>query len=183
MAGGDLAEEYAAARLVDDALADPAQARRVAERVDACRLVGLMALEALDEAPRRLASDTHAAAYDDFRLDDEGTAEEETTGANAFRVTRLILAPEVWAQSPELLDEAFAGFPDKDFCVVTVSLAAPELRWRSSRTRPGRRVPDADEALFAAPRGDAPRFRRSGGDGGRRPRSRRPWPECRTRRG
>ena len=160
--GGDLAEEYAVARLVDDALADPARKRvLVAEHADTGRLVGLMALEALDESARaRLASDYDAAAYDDFRLDDEGTAEEETTGANAFRVTRLILAPEVWAQSPELLDEAFAGFPDKDFCVVTVSLAAPELPLaKLAMTRLAAESPDADEALFAAHRaGTLPDF-------------------------
>ena len=145
-ASGATEEEFALARLIDAALAEPERhCVLVAEVGDTGTFAGVMALSLDGVDADALARDHDLSSYDDLQTDAGET--------DAFRVTMLAVLPEYRAQSPEFLDAAFECFPDETHCVLRVPTHVPEVPSRRRRAR--RAAPRdfrANDALYVCHR-------------------------------
>ena len=145
-ASGATEEEFALARLIDAALAEPKRhCVLVAEVGDTGTFAGVMALSLDGVDADALARDHDLSSYDDLRTDAGET--------DAFRVTMLAVLPEYRAQSPEFLDAAFECFPDVNHCVLRVPTHVPEVPLAAAAMR--RAAPRdfrANDALYVCHR-------------------------------
>ena len=101
---------------------------------------------------------------------EERIRREKLKDSSAFVVTMLCVDPEYEAQSADFLAHAFAAFPRKDVCAISLHTAAPELPLVDiATTRVSAKDQDQDHTLHLAHRaGQLPGFavRLAAGDGG-----------------
>ena len=147
-ASGATEEEFALARLIDAALAEPERhCVLVAEVGDTGTFAGVMALSLDGVDADALARDHDLSSYDDLQTDAGET--------DAFRVTMLAVLPEYRAQSPEFLDAAFECFPDEITACCACRRTSPRFPSRRRRcvARGAARLSRERRVIRLSPRG------------------------------